>query len=138
MTENAMTPAEEIRAAAARLREAAEGTTPGPWFVGDCEIYPRWILSAGKVDESGHPEYVVKMARDEADEVPISDADWRWMAFAHPGVAEPLAAWLEAAADEYLTPYSTDCPAAYAALAVARAINGAASQNPSDPAVVSR
>jgi len=41
-----------------------------------------------------------------------------------PDVAELIAGWLEAAADEYWTQDWTDCPSAAAGLPVARAILG--------------
>lgn len=99
-------PAQDLRAAAAKLREMAKGTTPGPWFLADCELYPRWILSAGATGpDSDDPAYVAKSYRDGDDDgLNVSDADWQWMAFAHPGLAEPLAALLEEAARQYEMP----------------------------------
>jgi hypothetical protein len=120
---------EELRAAAAKLCEMAKGTTPGPWSTADCSVYPRWILSGGATEgESGYAAEVAKSYSDD-DGLAISDADWQWMAFASPALAEPLATWLEvmsgvaeyAASRGYSTNAQTD-----AALAVARAVNGGA------------
>lgn len=90
-----LTPAEELRAAAVKLREMAKSATPGPWATADCELYPRWIISEGATEgESSYAAEVAKSYHDD-DGLAISDADWQWMAFASPVLAEPLAAWLE-------------------------------------------
>lgn len=116
--------ADELKTAAAKLREMAKNASRGPWIVGDCELYPRWMLSEGERDEHGYRGDVTRISEDEADVFRISDADWRWMGFAHPGLAEPLASWLESAANEFITEEWTDCPTAARAVAVARVING--------------
>lgn len=103
-TRQPSTPAEKLRAAAAKLREMAKGTTRGPWFVADCELYPRWILTNGKTEpDSGYAADVFKSYEDGVG-VTISDADWAWMAFAHPGLAGPIAAWLEETARQFEMP----------------------------------
>ncbi len=132
-TKTAPTVAQELKAAAAKVREMAASTSRGPWFVGDCEMYPRWILSEGERDEHGYNSDVARVDEDEADSFAISDANWEWMGFAHPGLAEPLAALLDHLAD--IAKYAADRGLRNAAagqvehaLAVARAINGTAPQ----------
>ncbi|MGI5155794.1 hypothetical protein [Microbispora sp. CA-102843] len=125
--ETPQTPAGELRAAATRLREMANGTTPGPWGVADCDLYPRWMLSAGAAD--GDSLYAAEVAKSYTengeDGLTVSDPDWAWMAFANPAWAERLAALLERMADVAdrahpgYTLRSVD-----AALAMARVING--------------
>lgn len=58
------------------------------------EICPRWIISEGATEKDS--AYAAEVARSYAEDgVAVSDADWEWMAFASPLLAEPLAAWLE-------------------------------------------
>lgn len=87
-----MTPAEELRAAAAKLRETAGTATDGPWQLDG----PYWW-------HSGDCTHVVTDARDrmsvavmpQREDAPHRDANAAWIALAHPGLAEPLAKWLE-------------------------------------------
>ncbi|MER7206373.1 hypothetical protein ABT340_04840 [Streptosporangium sp. NPDC000239] len=81
-----MTPVEEIRAAAARLRSTDHH---------------------GTINGDTDNEELIRLIGDLLRS------------------RESLAKWLEAAAKEYLTTDWTDCPAAAAALPVARAILGA-------------
>ncbi|NJP27082.1 hypothetical protein FLW53_23355 [Microbispora sp. SCL1-1] len=122
------TPAEELRTAAAKLREMAEGTTRGPWFVADCDLYPRWMLSEGQTErDSRYAADVAKSYPDGGgDGVYVTDADWAWMAFANPAWAEPLAALLDVAAITWdlVGPGRAPSGATGMALAVARAILG--------------
>ncbi|MFB4275800.1 hypothetical protein ACBJ59_10945 [Nonomuraea sp. MTCD27] len=120
------TPADELRKAAAALREMARNTSRGPWLIGDCELYPRWILSEGERDEHGYNDDVARISEDESDMFRVSDANWQWMAFAHPGIAEPLAAWLtfEATIYEQIPEDKQGACTPEHALAIAHAING--------------
>ncbi|MEV0382855.1 hypothetical protein [Nonomuraea sp. NPDC050643] len=108
MTTTPTTVADELRTAAAKLRETARGASRGPWLVGDCELYPRWMLSEGERDERGYNADVARICEDEADTFTVTDANWQWMGFAHPGLAEPLAAWLEEIARQYDAPPCDD------------------------------
>lgn len=86
--------ADLLRKAAAKLREMAKDTTGAPWLAADCNVYPRWILGT----PTGGPDYAPDVARvysDSEDALQVGDADWQWMAFASPALAEPLAALLE-------------------------------------------
>lgn len=83
-----MTPAEELRAAAAKLREAAGGATPGVWakcwdaLVGGAAVsLPRYI------QEDGGAEVCI------ADFVKPGDAEW--IALMGPDKAEMIAVWLD-------------------------------------------
>jgi len=69
-----VSPAEEISAAAARLRETAERTARAPWSTNGM-----WVMGADShiAHFGGH--------------LPNRD----WVALVHPGLAEPLASWLE-------------------------------------------
>lgn len=127
-----MTPAEELRTAAKTLREAIKNATPGPWQANDDfgvvalrTTWPHgfddayeWVIDDGVLENGG---------------------DAAWIGLIHPGLAEPLGAWLEAEADGWdavetikaemgpkgvkvSLPWSTH----EQALKVARAINGGA------------
>lgn len=83
-----MTAAEEMRAAAAKLRETAKGVShfPTPWTVEPAEddqwrvIYVKDNPLAGLIATT--PDY---------GRVWLAE----WIALMHPGQAEPLAEWLE-------------------------------------------
>jgi hypothetical protein len=130
-----MTPAEELRAAATKVRETASKATPGRW---QSEVLP-------PNERFTRPAYWVTTEYDDSDgttDVVVADCPWRegdaeWIALASPALAEPLAAWLEAVVgligqhpdlarrhvdDEPCN--SPHCHIVHNALAVARAING--------------
>ncbi|GII84562.1 hypothetical protein Ssi03_25520 [Sphaerisporangium siamense] len=126
-----MTPAEELRAAAARLRERAEQATPGPWSVGNDDVIGLGIEQTGR----GSFTYDAQIARvledyerDEENygnrELGTTEGDARWMALVHPGLAEPLAAWLESWDDVNVSEHGPHLDDWRHALAVARVING--------------
>lgn len=132
-----------LRAAANKLREMAKGTTSGPWLIIDTDTWPRLMISTGQSEE-GDPyraAEVAKSSRDGDDDgLDVSDADWAWMAFASPALAEPLAMLFDHFAAKYehlakLFPDGGNGPAERLAeggpwlhvdfaLAVARVING--------------
>jgi hypothetical protein len=148
-TKTEKTVAEEIREAASRLRGESAETTPGPWRRHDTHL-----------DRGGHTATVLTERRELNDvelvawlpswsHEPWADkpcwANSRWIALVHPGLAEPLAAWLEQAAvwHDQTTVVLTDpnhvlhhacggvagedCKCFAHPLAVARALNGATS-----------
>lgn len=100
--------AEEVRAAAQRLRWLAKGTSPLPWGRHDS-----WVPGGGGyVEAVTEIDWNTGLARRAVAWVPtfsndtgqtpgrdraMADADW--MAATSPLLAEPLAALLEAAAD---------------------------------------
>lgn len=118
-----MSPAEELRTAAAKIREVADGLPHGPWHVEP--------LGHG----TSHPGYPQRITNAEAvliAETFVGAHDPRmdcgptlpqYMALWHPGVAELVAQVLDAAADA-LSGYVVVPRAAEAWLNLARAING--------------
>lgn len=109
------TPAEELRAAAEKLRQDAEAArlaSPLPWFVTD--------------------EHVVRCADESivADRSsttrPQDRADLPYIAAMHPGVGTALAKWLISWGGIELEEFGPLPEDAQHALAVARAINGGA------------
>lgn len=92
--------ADEMREAAALLRETAITAIAGPW----ASLDGGDRLVAWRTGDNF--EYVV----DE----PIDGATAEWMALVNPLLAEPLAAWLEKAAkdfDEQVISEQGECPA---------------------------
>jgi hypothetical protein len=89
-----VTPEQLICAAVRLMRERANAATPGPWFVADCDLYPRWIL-AERLEQT----YNDDVAKADTDDVfQVSDADWRHMAaMGNPVVALVLAEMLDLA-----------------------------------------
>jgi hypothetical protein len=115
-------PCSELREAAALLRARAGEATPGPWKARFTDRYgfpfdgepgdPDEEDSAGTFTlvagtalpreddrDPGHYE-VHHMLAEHDDDLPLEQsrellASLRWAATVHPGLAEPLAAWLE-------------------------------------------
>lgn len=88
-----MTRAEQLRAAATRMREAGSAATPGPWRV--VKRYSR-----------KHPDVIAQVeihkpgrARMVSTKVPGEVPDAEWDALTHPGLAGPLPDLLDTAAD---------------------------------------
>lgn len=128
-----MSPAVELRAAARTLRTLAKAATSGPWEdVSDADdgAWPRLVVNPGN-----HAEVLV-VHEEIADYGVVTRPDTAWIARMHPGVAGPLAAWLESVAVRHtFTEESSGrwcgedaerwpCDDVAAALVVARVING--------------
>lgn len=126
--------ADLLRKAAAKLRDAAEHATDGPWYV----VGPPWNDQTPYV-VAGHPDPDVGIFLADPEHPTMSrrgteGADAAWIALASPALAEPLAGWLEEEALQWDLPPCDDptgvcnrCewrPAVNDALAVARAILG--------------
>lgn len=85
-----MTPVEELRAAAAKLRQMAANASPGPWSAGseaDGTFYHRygergWLVTG----PAGSPEM---------EDSETGKADASWIALMGPKAAGPIAALLE-------------------------------------------
>lgn len=96
-------PAEQLRAAAAKIRETAAKATPGPWVDMSTEedsIYPRWIMGPPTVpDDPWSFTEPIKVTGDLVDHEIVSREDTAWIALMSPALAEPLAAWLEKTAE---------------------------------------
>lgn len=118
-----MSPADELRAAAAKLRETAERATDGPWYV----VGPPWNDRTLYV-VAGHPDphfgtFVADPEDPTMSRRGTENADATWIAFMNPGLAEPLAALIDK--------HRTDCAIMRVQpredwLMLARAINGGA------------
>src|SRR5690606_31540781 len=80
-----LTPTETLRAAATLLRETASRTLG---------INRPWRYSPGKPSDSVRTESGWEIAYGD------DPSNLRWIALASPTLAEPLAAWLEGAADD--------------------------------------
>ncbi|WP_031166029.1 hypothetical protein [Streptosporangium roseum] len=103
-----MTPAEELRAAATHLREAAANATPGPWEVGNGEVIGLGIEQTGRGSFSYTAQLVQVLddaTRDEENygghDLGSTAADAAWIALASPALAEPLAALFDHYAAKY-------------------------------------
>lgn len=99
-TKTEKTVAAELREAAARLRKRGNAANPGPWRMHDTHL-----------DSGGHTATVLT-SREDLNETELvawlptfSHEPWNdgrnawcnaaWIALVHPGLAEPLASWLE-------------------------------------------
>ncbi|WP_329520537.1 hypothetical protein [Spirillospora sp. NBC_01491] len=85
-----MTPVDELRAAATRLRETAAKATPGPWKTKGFGEFG-WLV----VDANPAGRFSVETEDNEHGR-----ADAVWIALASPVLAEPLADWLEQCAND--------------------------------------
>lgn len=132
--------AEELRAAAARLRKTAACAHGGPWAVGEDGA----TIWSADIRPYGAPCVAIR----------LDCGDATWIAMMHPGLAERLANLLDDLADEAEATYATEVhlgpDATYAtgvvdyrgelcsdlthALATARTILGAAEQPGGEPA----
>lgn len=117
-----MTPAEELRAAAAKVRKTAVKAAPGPWKV--CRA-----VGIGCVVHDPTVTFCITVETKW-----VSGGDAAWIALASPTLAGPLAAWLESCAGQASAMAASDdwgiCDepgSAQQALDVARAILGCGS-----------
>ena len=111
-----MTPADELRQAATRLRELAADATPGPWSVTvDDDVV------ADTVDSGYGPQSVAPNV--------ITPEDMKWIAAMSPVIAEPMADLLDHASDWYSEPRQFSLAAEWIerlCIDIARTINRAA------------
>ena len=112
-----MTPADEIRTAAAKLRSLIEDATEGPWASEDPsqrwgDDYDRQLVGGGKILATFNNDHNGPLNTDYA-------------AAMHPGVGTALAAWLDSVAHRVRQDSQGEWIGAdlHHALAVARAIN---------------
>jgi hypothetical protein len=118
------TSAEEMRTAATRLRDLAKDitTTEGGWSGFHVEDDGRATIYGGPLDEAGYRTGTVFEFKDYDDCEECTrptGPEVSWMFIVNPLLAEPLAAWLDSAANDTET-IGTD----FRALKVARTING--------------
>lgn len=137
MSNDNLTPAQELRAAASKIRDTARNATPGPWTVGgqgevdEIDHYERPILAEVESrDEDDKPfKEIVQVAavtyHTNGFQYPHAEAkaEAEHIALWHPGVAVLIADWLETVAEVDEHGFR---PASSSALAVAHAINGGA------------
>lgn len=93
-----MTPAEELRAAAERLRELAAKATPGPWaepYYDATQGDQGWWVHNGQEGTREHAVMVTFWLN------PNAAADARWITAASPAIAPYLRSWLLFAAGMY-------------------------------------
>jgi hypothetical protein len=119
--------AEELRAAAAKLRKTAKNATPGRWTA----EHQSWAGDNAVLSYATNGHAVAVCGEEVKGADHPASADAAWIALAHPGLAEPLAAWLESAAKhagKVVDPANQAIIADQDALAVARVINGTVSR----------
>lgn len=114
-----MTAAEELHAAAEKLRAAATLASDGPWLATPDVLIGGWAVAQSPMESDEGP-YLADFVRD---------CDARYIAAMHPGVGTALADWLDAeaatwAGDEVHNRCSPQLCTLEAAVAVARAILG--------------
>ncbi|MEV6180162.1 hypothetical protein [Streptomyces sp. NPDC052015] len=129
-----MTPADELRTAAEKLRALATAATPGPWRDHDTHLgqygHTATVLS-GERNTTDLRAWLPTMSQESWDETRNVWADAAYMAAMHPLVGLALADWLDIAveyADRWPPDAQTNSPFRLGALAVARAINGGEQQ----------
>lgn len=125
-----MTPSEELRAAAARIRETAGKASGGRWHLFDAGKYDGEFEGMYWVVSDLHGSVTMAFAADEGVTVEHDGeqgiADGTWIALMHPGIAPVLVRWLDGWSQVELSehgPYPDDWRHA---LDFARAINGTA------------
>ncbi|WP_030506421.1 hypothetical protein [Microbispora rosea] len=104
MTLTVQNPVEELRAAANKLRETAKNATPGRWT----SEHQSWAGDNAVLSYATNGHAVAVCGEEIAGADHPASADAAWIALMHPGLAEPLAAWLEESANAALIhkPYS--------------------------------
>lgn len=135
-----MSPAEELRAAAARIRGRAEKATPGPWRAEPDTHAGRVWVQRGRTRDGADCEPLFNVRGGESYAQRAADAEH--IATWSPEPALAVAAWLEQTADRHgeddagvhsrlclsaPAGQATVCPDMAAALVAARAISGGAS-----------
>jgi len=109
--ETAMTPAEELRTAAATLRALAAEATPGPWE------------GRGKVDASIWANSIGNYVTEKITSGERHKADAHYIAAMHPGVGDLIAKWLTTWVGIDFRDDAALPEDAQHAIAIARAIN---------------
>jgi hypothetical protein len=122
-----VTAADELRAAATKLRELATAATPGPWRDHDTHLgqygHTATVLS-GKGNSTDLRAWLPSMSQESWDQTRNVWADAGYIATMHPGVGAALADWLDSWTGIDLYEAGSLPEDARHALAVARAING--------------
>ncbi|MFD3640995.1 hypothetical protein [Streptomyces griseus] len=130
MTNTSPTPADQLRAAADLLREAAGHATPGPWRTHDTHLgrvggHTATVLTGRpNLNDTELIAWLPTMSHEPWDETRNAWRNAGWMALMHPGVGLALAAWLESWVGVDLSEHGPMPEDAQHALAVARRILG--------------
>ncbi|MFD3638255.1 hypothetical protein [Streptomyces griseus] len=126
MTDTTPTPADQLRAAADLLREAAGHATPGPWRTHDTHLggvggHTATVLTdRPNLNDTELIAWLPTMSHEPWDEARNAWRNAGWMALVHPGVGLALAAWLESWVGVDLSEHGPMPEDAQHALAVAR------------------
>ncbi|MGW1440310.1 hypothetical protein ACWD7M_34320 [Streptomyces griseus] len=105
MTDASSTPADQLRAAAELLREAAGHATPGPWRTHDTHLggvggHTATVLTdRPNLNDTELIAWLPTMSHEPWDEARNAWRNAGWMALMDPGVGLALAVWLDRAAD---------------------------------------
>ncbi|MFD5938302.1 hypothetical protein [Streptomyces griseus] len=130
MTDTSPTPADQLRAAADLLREAAGHATPGPWRTHDTHLggvggHTATVLTdRPNLNDTELIAWLPTMSHELWDEARNAWRNAGWMALVHPGVGLALAAWLESWVGVDLSEHGPMPEDAQHALAVARQLLG--------------
>ncbi|MDH2424825.1 hypothetical protein [Sphaerisporangium sp. TRM90804] len=93
-----MTVAEELNAAAAKVRELAAAAVPGPWHADGPWWWETKPITCSATITTDPERQMVAVLAPEYNQHPRAAGCAPWIALMHPGLAEPLAAWLESCA----------------------------------------
>ncbi|MEV5261773.1 hypothetical protein AB0L02_27500 [Streptomyces anulatus] len=123
-------PADQLHAAAAKLRAVSSAATDGPWTIANIPPYTDPVLMSRYEETPADGEVLI------VGNVGVGEEDQAQIALMHPGVGLAMADWLDVAA-EYYTPGPAHPTHVVHALAVARQLLGtstgeAASLGPAD------
>lgn len=133
-TEQNVSAAAELRAAATTIRETAQSAVPGPWSMRDAWRPGDETVHVARIANATHDDVLTTRAGADIVGLPGTFAH---IALWHPGVAELVAAFLDQIAllidcppveylDEFNIPAFPDHRVINPALNLARAINGGA------------
>lgn len=89
-------PAEELRAAANKLRETAKNATPGPWTA----EHPSWAGDNAVLSYATNGHAVAVCGEEIKGANHPASADATWIALVHPALAGPAAELFEHIADD--------------------------------------
>lgn len=104
--------ADELREAAARLRETAKDAPPGPWGVNgpwwwEVTHHEQDITSCIVTEPGNEP---VAVLAPPYNRHPAAEKAGPWIRLVNPLLAEPLASWLERVAEEFGREVIEDTP----------------------------
>ncbi|MEU9670367.1 hypothetical protein AB0E25_33300 [Streptomyces bobili] len=116
-----MTPADELRTAATKIRTTCDAASPGPWTIAKVPPFTMPLLMS-RYEETPDDEDVLIVGN-----IDVEPEDQAVVQMLHPGVGAALADWLDTAAeyaDKWPPDHQANSPFRQGALAVARAVLG--------------